>query len=188
MTRSTSVLVLLALACVTVLTACCPVETRLEPGPLPPQPIWVSRPPESSNGMMYFVGIAVVDNVLEERQGRTMAVQAAAAEVARNIAQAVHTYLLSAESRIGPVQKGEDRLRTHIDDEALSRSGAIITELSPVQYYQERWFVRETYGGKSFRRYKHYVLCAFPEEEFQSMALRIRYEASRRHRLWTTIY
>ena len=139
-----------------------------------PEPAWVKQPPDMEAGTRYFVGIAVVDNILEEQQGRSLAIKNAAEQIAGSIATTVQSSTAMAESRKGPAQHGKDKVWTEIYSRVSARANAIVTEMTPVEYYSERWGLRERFLGRSFRRYKYFALVSYPEEEYNRLLVTIR--------------
>ena len=160
--------VALVLLAVAVLGGCA-TETRIRPKGTVPDPAWVQQPPEHDKCSRYYVGIALVDNILEEKQARQYAIQDAAEQVARNCAMGVTNRTSRFEVRKGPAQFGKDRVWDELHDRAKVRSETIVTKLTPMEYYYEQWFMRERFLAPAFTRYKYFVLCRMPQKEFHAL-------------------
>lgn len=161
-------LVVLALASV-VLCSACRCEERLRPSNLVPEPTWTIQPPESEAGVRYYVGIALGDNILEEMQARRRAIANAAERVAQDIAADVRANITRIDAKDGADYKGENEDKGRIYDDIKAKSAQLIVRLNPIEYWREKWFVREKVCTLGFTRYKMFVLCSFPETEYKRL-------------------
>ena len=155
---------------VLLLAACgCAFEGRIQPPESVPPPDWTINPPAPGDGMRYYVGIAIVENVLEERQGRRRAIVNAAELASQSIVVAVGAEVTVRATTLGPAHKGQEDKQSVIVEEVKSRTDEVVRGLVPKKYYYEQWEIREKDLGPSFKRYKYYVLCAYPEAEYQRL-------------------
>jgi len=134
-----------------------------------PRPTWVMTPLEPEDGVRFYVGMAVVRSVLEEREGRRRALANAAERAASSVAEEVRAQIREETGSEGAVASGEDRPFASIRDQVEVHSREIIRGILPKEYYYERWRIRPGLLAPSFERYKYHVLAAFPESEYERL-------------------
>jgi len=146
------------------------MEERIQPAETVPQPSWVMSPPMPSDGIKYYVGIAVVENVLEEHQGRRRALTNAQELIAQSIATDVEARVVAIDTTEGAAHKGQDEKKAKIVEEVKAKTNEIVRGMNPKEYYYEQWKMRNSvFSPMPFKRYKYYVLCAYPQAEYDRL-------------------
>jgi len=151
-----------------ILTGCA-TETRIAGDADMPRPAWTMYPPQPEDGKRLYVGIALAKNVLDEAQGRRLALTNAAELAAESIATDVEGIVTQIEGREGAAHKGEDAAKGDIVARVKARSSEIVRGMNPKEYYYERWKIRKHFLGASYTRYKYYVLVAYSEKEYNRL-------------------
>ncbi|HRU05376.1 MAG TPA: hypothetical protein P5137_06335 [Candidatus Brocadiia bacterium] len=159
----------LALSCL-LLTGCA-FERRLRPEANVPQPSWVAAPNVTmrEEGRRTFVGIGLSDNILDEAGGRSRALRNASQQVVNQVCTDVESRFSSNEILDGALYKPGGATYSRIHDQLVARADGIVRQLEPVQFYWEKWELREYTFGPVFTRYKYYVLAELPETEYQRL-------------------
>jgi len=156
-----------------VLAGCNAVETRIQPSLTSAQPGWIMTPKEPGQGMRYYVGISIAENVLEEQQGRRRALANAAELVSQSIVDDVTAKVTETDSTEGPAHLGSERKKEWTREELETVSKESIRFLAPKEYYYEQWRITDNWLERLFNgghvRYKYYVLTAYPEVEYQRL-------------------
>lgn len=166
MTRFRNRAMLMRLALLLAALAGCATETRMLPERAIERPGWIDRQQDALARQRVFVGVALADDVLDEAQGRAFALEDAAENLLRAIARDIEQKPTSARA-------AEE---AQIRDLAASMVAEAVKALRPVEFYREKWFVRETNFGQGFWRYKFYVLAECDEDEYNALAERIESE------------
>ena len=169
MSRAALRAIALAAMLVAVLSGCRTTETKLYPPPGEPKPIWVNTRMQPTDGMVSFVGIATAVNVLDEAHGRRIALENAAAEVAKCVNSKVSSSVQRTTMRTGAVYKPGGKASRQTATLAKVSASAIIHDLKAKQYYYEKWSVGQGLFGKPMVRYKYYVLAELPEEKYKAL-------------------
>ena len=169
MTRTAMRLAFVGMLSLAFASGCCPMERRLRPSRGVKPPVWVNGPFALNENMRSYVGIAVTENVLTEAEGRRRALKDAAEQVVRNIEMDVATILKRTEVRDGPIYKPGGHIYSRVYDHARAMAQNVLLGMQPVEYYWEKWELRESWCVTSFRRYKHFMLAEFPESEYRRL-------------------
>jgi len=169
MSRATMRTLTLALCCLVV--SGCAYERRLRPEASVPQPGWIVSPNITmrEEGRRTFVGIALADNVLDEAGGRGRALHNASQQVVNQVCTDIESRFSRNEILDGALYKAGGVTYSRIHDQLVARSDGIVRQLEPVQFYWEKWELREHTFGPVFTRYKYYVLAELPEAEYQRL-------------------
>ena len=179
MSRFRSLVLASAVGLAAIFVASCSTqEVRLRPPAFSPQPSWIMSPQEPKAGERYYVGLAIAENVLEEQQGRRRAITNAAELVAQSIANEVEGRLASIDTTEGAAHRGEEDKKAKIVEEVKARTSEIVSAMNPKEYYYERWQITSNWWDRlwdsGFERYKYYVLCTYPQTQYDRLVQMIQ--------------
>lgn len=157
-----SVLLCLALASALAVPAC--HTTKLE-WRSKDEPAWRNWGETVRDGERYYVGVAVSDSVLTERQGR----REARMDAVERVAESIETRVM--RRAVGRAPKDPPGVVLPPQFRASFRHA--IRGVKVKDWYSERWRVDDSLLGGSFTRYKYFVLVAYPQKEFRAMVDRL---------------
>lgn len=135
---------------------------------VPPQPSWIMTPPPPSGGYRYYVGVALAENVLDEQGARRRALANAAENAAMSLATDVESQMVQRSEVVGAAHKGQEKPSSQVTEELKARTGEILRGLIVKEYHTEQWKIKEG-PLNSYKRYKYYVLTAYPDKEYQRL-------------------
>ena len=135
-----------------------------------PQPSWVMMPPKPSDGYRYYIGIAIAENVLDEQGARRRALANATENAALSIATDVESLMVQRTEVVGAAHKGEEQPSSQIIEEVKAMSAEILRGMTVKEYYKEQWKIQKS-PLNSYKRYKYYVLTAYPEKEYERLVM-----------------
>lgn len=137
-----------------------------------PEPAWRFAGQRVENGCRLYVGIGIAENVLDEQQGRRIALSNAAETVAQSLTMDVVSRYAQKETVKGASHKGREDPNTLIRSEVRAMSEQIVRGLEAREWYYEKWSVRES-KAREFVRYKYCVLAAYPDAEYERTSQRL---------------
>ena len=137
-----------------------------------PEPSWRYMGQRIEDGYRLYVGIGVAQNVLDEQQGRRIALSNATETVAQSLAMEVVSRHVQKRLTLGPAHKGMEDPNEVVNSELRTVSEQIVRGLEQRDWYYEKWSVKES-SGREFVRYKYYVLAAYPTTEYDRISQRL---------------
>lgn len=170
MTRFHTRAALMRLALLLAALTGCATETRVLPERAIERPRWIDLSQDTLHGRRMFVGVAVADNALDEAQGRARALENAAENLLRAIAMDIEHKHKAAPAREGAQRRAGEETGARSHDFSGSEIAWAVRSLRPVEFYREKWFVREANFGQGFWRYKFHVLAVCGEDEYRELA------------------
>jgi hypothetical protein len=160
-------MIALVVMCV-LLVSGCSYEKRVDrsqPGP----PLWVQQMPADTEETKVFVGMALADNILDERSARRRAM----ADVREQIALSLMTDVQSRSAEIieeeGAQHLGEDEDDASYYAELQNKAEQALAGVRQEAYYWEKWRVKRGIFSPSFTRYKYYMRASIPREHYQEV-------------------
>ena len=147
----------------------CRTETRMLPERTIERPRWIDRPQATPGGRRRFVGVALADNALDEAQGRELALENAAENLLRTIAMDIEQKHTTTRAREGTMHQPGGRPDARDCDLSRSEVAAVVKALRPIEFYREKWYVRESSPGQGFWRYTFFVLAECGEDEYRAL-------------------
>lgn len=139
----------------------CSYEKRVDTS-LPGPPSWVSQIPEDTEDSKVFVGIALADNILDERNARNRAMEDVRNQIAESLATSVERETLEITEEKGAAHLGQDEDRASYYAEAKSLARQAMSGVEPSAYYWEKWKVKSSFWKPAFTRYKYWVKAEMP--------------------------
>ncbi|MCD6416547.1 MAG: hypothetical protein J7M08_07615 [Planctomycetes bacterium] len=161
-------LVMSLLALLAVGVAGCAYEQRIQtsqPGPPP----WVAQMPEDSAQSKVFVGIALADNILDERNARQRAME----DVRTQIAQSIETLVVKEATDIvqerGAAHLGQDVDKSAYYAEARIKARQAMSGVELKAFYWEKWKQKTSFFKPGYTKYKYYVLAYMPRDQYEKL-------------------
>jgi len=146
----------------------CTYEKRVDTS-LPGPPPWVVEMPEDTEDSKVFVGIALADNILDERGARDRALADVRTQIAESLATSVQRETLEIVEEKGASHLGQDENRASYYAEAKSLARQAMSGVEPTGYYWEKWKVKSGFWKPAYTRYKYYVRAEMPLSLYSRM-------------------
>jgi hypothetical protein len=148
------------------LMAGCASESRLTTSG--PTPGWVESAPGPTEGQVYFVGVSLGKNVLDQKEMRARALM----DARRQIAGAIRTDVLAvARERLGERGRAahgrDETVEAAYESLVATRTQEAIHGVRERDAYWEKWRVDPGLLRRAFTRYKYFVLAAYPKSEWE---------------------
>ena len=139
--------------------------TSSQPGP----PVWLVQVPDDTEESKVFVGMALADNILDERTARNRAME----DVRDQIASSLKTVVVSEAIDIVK-QKGAQHLGKDVDTasyyaEVTSKVSQAMSGVRQDAYYWEKWKLKRGFFRPSYVRYKYYVRTRMPKALYERL-------------------
>jgi hypothetical protein len=150
------------------LTAGCAYEKRVarsQPGP----PNWVHQVPEDTEGKKVFVGMALADNILDERTARRKAMDDVREQIALSLMTDVKSESMEIVEQEGAQHLGEDEDEGAYHAELQNKARQALAGVRQDAYYWEKWRVKRGLFSGSFVRYKYYIRATMPREHYEEI-------------------
>ena len=139
--------------------------TTSQPGP----PVWVVQVPEDTEESKVFVGMALADNILDERTARNRAMDDVRDQIASSLETVVVSEAIDIVKQRGAQHLGEDVDGGSYYAEVKSRVSQAMSGVRQDAYYWEKWKLKTGFFKPSFVRYKYYVRANMPRELYERL-------------------
>lgn len=159
---------LCVVVCYAATLAGCATETMLEakqPGP----PVWVETIPPDTADSKVFVGLALADNILEERLARNRALEDAAHQIAASLKSTVVKDAMDIVKKKGPEHLGQDIPDAYYHSSVANRVSQAMSGIHLDAYYWEKWKIRRSFLAWSFTKYKYWVKVHMPKTDYERL-------------------
>lgn len=146
----------------------CAYEKRIavkEPGP----PEWVITTVDPSADVVTFKGMALMDNILDERTARNRALADARRQIAEGLSSDIQSASVEIVTREGAEHKGEDETDQTFRDRLEAKAQAAIDGAREMDYYWEKWKIKEGMFSGSYSKYKYYVRVDVPRALYEKL-------------------
>jgi hypothetical protein len=146
----------------------CAYEKRVsvkEPGP----PEWVITTVDPSAEVMAFKGMALMDNILDERTARNRALADARRQIAESLSSDIQANSVEIVTREGAEHKGEDETDQTFRDRLEAKAQAAVDGAREKDYYWEKWKIKEGLFSGAYSKYKYYVRVDVPRDLYEKL-------------------
>ena len=164
-------IVLCGVVVLTALAAGCKLEKRIEsnmpgrPGP----PDWVMGVPQDTAEHMIFVGMALAENVLDERTGRNRAMEDARDQIAASLTTNVVKDTMDIVKKKGAEIHGNDITDASYWAQLKTMLDQALPGVRQDDYYWEQWRIRSWFLAPGFTKYKCYIRVRMPREDYEKI-------------------
>ena len=146
----------------------CAYETKMtssQPGP----PVWVVQVPEDTEQSKVFVGMALADNILDERTARNRAMEDVRDQIASSLKTVVVSEAIDIVKEKGAQHLGEDADEASYYAEVKSKVSQAMSGVRQDAYYWEKWKEKAGFFSPSYTRYKYYVRAQMPRALYEEL-------------------
>ncbi len=130
----------------------------------PVQPDWLRRTKDPEDGVVFYVGRALAENVFDEKGAMDEALNNAAVQIARTLKTGVDEESVWRDHHQGDEVWGREYRNSEWTNTERVFIRSIVSGLRPVDSYWEKWWAKESSGSQRVYKYKYWVLVSFPEE------------------------
>lgn len=160
-------LTLLMVACALVVTGCAYEKrvSRSQPGP----PTWVQQVPDDTEDKKVFVGMALANNILDERTARKRAMEDVRDQIALSLRTDVESEAVEIVEREGAEHLGKEEADASYYAELQNKAKQALSGVRQEAYYWEKWKIKRGLFSPSYVRYKYYVKASIPRDEYEEV-------------------
>jgi len=146
----------------------CAYEKRIGAS-LPGPPVWVTQVPPDTEDAKVFVGMALADNILDEKTARNRAMEDVRAQIAASLKTNVIRDAIDIVERDGAAHLAQDEADAAYHSQVTSRVEQAMSGVRQDAYYWEKWKIKRGFFSPSFTKYKYYVKAYMSKADYERL-------------------